>query len=257
MAAAVPSTATTTEALTNGARVLAVFGSESGSTKRLLAKTIKDWQAAGATFDIEVLSGNDVVAKYAHLEVIAKTFDAILVVTCSYGCGEPPTNISQFFDMLVDRATFDEGPLLGVHHAVLGCGSSFYDTFQNCPRLHDKLLGECGSRRLAMRGEIDDIAEESKTEQPHYLRWKDEVFKGLQSLPSAKEPPVCEWSKPEGKITTSMSPSTSCPTDDAPFYLAGAVGALVVLVATAWYTDSLPDAVLHDGGLIGSMMMRK
>ena len=79
MAAAVPSTATTAEALKKGTRVLAVYGSESGSTKRLLTKTIKDWDAAGATFEVEVLSGNEAIAKYAHLEVIAKTFDAMLV----------------------------------------------------------------------------------------------------------------------------------------------------------------------------------
>ena len=45
-------------------------------------------------------------------------------------------------------------PLAGMQHAVLGEGSSVYaETFQNCPRLTDKFLGECGSRRLAMRGE--------------------------------------------------------------------------------------------------------
>ena len=44
--------------------------------------------------------------------------------------------------------------LLGLQHAVLGCGSTVYETFQNCPRLHDKCLGENGSRRLAQRAEL-------------------------------------------------------------------------------------------------------
>lgn len=43
-----------------------------------------------------------------------------------------------------------------MQHAVLGLGSSFYETFQNCPRMTDKFLEQCGSRRLAMRGELDD-----------------------------------------------------------------------------------------------------
>ena len=29
-----------------------------------------------------------------------------------------------------------------------------YDTFQNVPRLTDKMLGECGSRRIAQRCEL-------------------------------------------------------------------------------------------------------
>ena len=49
------------------------------------------------------------------------------------------------------------------------------------------------------------------------------VLQCLQSLPAHTEPPVCRWDEPAGKITDSMSRSTSCPTDRAP-YIAMKVG---------------------------------
>lgn len=60
--------------------------------------------------------------------------------------GDPPDNYKLFLKKLMDAAADGQTPLKGLQHAVLGYGSSYYPTFQNCPRLSDKYLGLCGAR---------------------------------------------------------------------------------------------------------------
>ena len=247
-------TTPTTQSAINPVRVLVAYGSESGSTKRLISRVIKRWADRGATFHSDLMSGNEAVQKFGSLETIAKSYDVLIVSTCSYGCGEPPVNINMLFEQLKDNATVGslstEPPLHGLQHAVFGCGSTFYETFQNCPRMHDKFLGECGSRRLAMRAELDDIHELAHNEQPHYLRWTEEVFKALQNLPSADTPPVCDWDQPAGRITKTMSPSTSCPTDIAPFVGCGAAVGCAFLFGVAHMLDLVPAWLVACGGFL-------
>ena len=71
-----------------------------------------------------------------------------MIVTSSYGDGDPPSNYESFLrDLYVAEGT----PFEGCQHCVLGFGSTDYETFQNCPRLTDKLLGALGSRRMLAR----------------------------------------------------------------------------------------------------------
>ena len=57
-----------------------------------------------------------------------------------------------------------------------------YDTYQNCPRLSDKLMEECGSRRLAQRQELDDGAEDDDAKT---AKFEGDVLAVLQKLPAA------------------------------------------------------------------------
>ena len=116
----------TTAAALERPRVLVCIGSESGRTRRLIKKIVADWTTRGGNFSVEMMDGNDAVKRYGQLEEIAKNFDVLLVATCSYGCGDAPVNISMLLDMLINRATFDEAPLAGLQHAVLGSGSTWY-----------------------------------------------------------------------------------------------------------------------------------
>ena len=85
--------------------------------------------------------------------------------------------------------------MAGMQHAVLGEGSSVYeDTFQNCPRLTDKLLEECGSRRMVRRHEIDVGGEEDESVGRNLF--SQAVFDALQALPSADSPPAAGWAEP-------------------------------------------------------------
>ena len=75
-------------------------------------------------------------------------------------------------------------------------------TFQNIPRLTDKFLGECGSRRLARRAEIDEH-DPNPGEEVDYKRWGEDVFNALQKLPSYSAAPACDWSLPQAKVDAS------------------------------------------------------
>jgi sulfite reductase alpha subunit-like flavoprotein len=79
------------------------------------------------------------------LEALAAKYDAFVIVSSSYGDGDPPSNFENFLRALY---TADEGVLAGKQHCVLGYGSTDYETFQNCPRLTDKLMGAllCGNQ---------------------------------------------------------------------------------------------------------------
>ena len=89
--------------------------------------------------------------------------------------------------------------LTGMQHAVIGFGSSTYTTFQNVPRLTDKFLGDCGSRRMVMRAEIDEH-DPNPGEEVEYKRWGEDVFAALQALPPSTTPSVCQWSQPGNTI---------------------------------------------------------
>mmetsp|Transcript_102911 Transcript_102911/g.295054 ORF Transcript_102911/g.295054 Transcript_102911/m.295054 type:complete len:218 (+) Transcript_102911:369-1022(+) len=147
----------------------------------------------------DTMEGNDAAVQFSTLK---DNYDVILVACSSFGDGYPPSGYEDFLKELYKARdkTFDQDPPLdGMQHAVLGFGSTIYETFQNNPRLTDKLLEECGSRRFAKRGECDDAGDDSdKT----IATWEKEVFAALQDpskmvLGSA---PACKYDEPAGTI---------------------------------------------------------
>lgn len=193
-------------------RVMCVYGTESGNSKARLQKLVKKWQKeGGANFEIvgDILSGNQLSKKLGgegnasakNLEFIAQSCDVLLVATSSHGAGDPPSTFREFFSVINHEASMKSDALTGVQHAVLGFGSSTYATFQNMPRLTDRYLGACGSRRLVRRCEVDEMDPLTGSEVD-FKRWDEEVYAALQApLPSASDAPVCDWTKPDGKVT--------------------------------------------------------
>lgn len=194
------------------ARVLVVYGSESGNAERGIRRWVKKWLAReNLQFEIcDIVTGNSVAKRLGgeseanpkNLEWLISEFkyDVLLVCTSSYGHGDPPSNIHDFFQVLHHEASMNSDALVGMQHAVLGFGSTTYPTFQNIPRLTDKCLGKCGSRRLAKRAEIDEH-DENPGEEAEYKRWGEEVFEALQALPKADAPPVCDWTSPASEVS--------------------------------------------------------
>jgi len=191
-------------------KVIVVYGSESGTTKRGIDRWVKKWDKRdGRNFEIgEVVTGNALVkrlrtgdgnAQATNLEFLSQQYDVVLVATSSYGDGDPPSNIREFVKVLAHEASMGSDGLKGMQHAVLGFGSTTYTTFQNVPRLTDKFLGECGSRRLAQRAEIDEH-DPNTGEEAAYKQWGEDVFNALQSAPAAASPPVCPWTEPNSKV---------------------------------------------------------
>ena len=207
-------------------RVLCVVGSESGTAKRGIQRIVdKHWKSKAKSFEVvDVVDGN----KVSDLAKLREVCDVVLIATSSYGDGEAPDNFASFYNALVTASKSGDKPLNGLQHAVLGFGSTIYDTFQNCPRISDKMLGECGSRRLAMRAELDDLAEESHEEQAECIRWRDEVFKVLEKLPKPDAAPACDWSQPASQIKVHEEMGA------APMMI-GAIFATIVAAGAAYY----------------------
>ncbi len=117
---------------------------------------------------------------------------------------------------------------------MLGFGASVYDTYQNCPRLSDKLMEECGSRRLAQRQELDDGAEDDDAKT---AKFEGDVLKVLKSLPNATTAPVCAWTKPDSKILEKSEADLNLENFEVGGGAAGmvVVGVLGVAVAVGYY----------------------
>lgn len=178
-------------------RVLIVYGSESGNSKRAIQRIAKNWSAREekCAFDVvDIVAGNSIHS----LTDLSSKADVILIATSSFGEGDPPENFSKLLLKLLLATQAGETPLAGMQHAVLGFGASVYETFQNTPRLADKMLEECGSRRMVRRAEIDETSEADPLIE--MKRFEEEVFQTMQKLPSPSAAPVCKWTEPEGKI---------------------------------------------------------
>ena len=173
MTPAVAATPTSRNGMSAKARLLVVYGSESGNAKRGITRWIKKWEASESVpfTVVDFISGNELYercggsgqAQAKNLESVAQCCDVLLVATSSYGDGDPPSNMRNLVQLLQHEASMNSDALVGVQHAVLGFGSSTYTTFQNIPRLTDKFLGACGSRRLAMRAEVRAPSSDAST----------------------------------------------------------------------------------------------
>ena len=127
-----------------GLRVLVAFGSETGNSERIIKKIVGRWKSAdskGTLECVEVVKGSQTKT----LAEIKTAFDVILIATSSFGEGDPPDNFAPLLLKLCQGASSQEMPLSGMQHAVLGFGASVYDTYQNTPRLTDKVSLERAS----------------------------------------------------------------------------------------------------------------
>jgi len=185
-------------------RVLVVYGSESGNAERAAEKLAASWAAKAEPrmkVDPQAICGNDAAKRF---ETLKDDHDVLIILTSSFGEGEAPANYEKFLLMLSKgaKAESESLPLEGMQHAVLGFGDSVYETYMNCPRLTDKFLEECGSRRVHKRHEVDasaaitveDVEKENRLEND----WIEAVHQALRSSPSASDPPAAPWCE-EGK----------------------------------------------------------
>ena len=177
-------------------RVCAIYGSESGNSERRLKTLAKAWpDAKGVEFSkADIMSGDDAASK--GLEALASTYDVIVIAASSYGDGDAPDNFVKFLTALYQA---EGAPLKGCQHCVLGFGSTDYETFQNNPRLTDKLMGELGSRRMLERVEIDE--NETLAGDAALAKFAKNVvaaFADAAATKTAKD--VCGWDQPADVI---------------------------------------------------------
>jgi len=179
-------------------RVLAVYGSETNQTYIAMKDMVDNWKnEPNQKFDvIDFLQGDDAAEKFSDIN--STNYDIIIVGVSSYGEGDSPGGYGKFLYQLQEAAKSDEKPLDGLQHAVLGFGSTIYETYQNCPRLTDKYLGEAGSRRCLERVEVDEMVEVDGQVDT----WAKEIVKtSLADGPAgSKLDSVCDWTSPKDEI---------------------------------------------------------
>lgn len=164
-----------------------IYGSESGNSERAIRAIAKQWQ--GTNFEIgEVIEG--ATAAVRGISALAEQYDFLAIATSSNGEGDPPFNFHPFLKALYAADDAGDKPLTGCGFAVLGFGCSHFDTFQNCPRIADKLLGELDAIRAVQREELD-VTDEDHSKKAK-VRWGDAVLNVLQA---GKVPlkPVGDW----------------------------------------------------------------
>lgn len=129
--------------------VTILFGSQTGTSETLSKKAAKQLKAnncAPTIVDMGDCSVDDL-----------KDLQNLLIITSTYGEGEPPDNAQSLHAALLA----DGAPSLeGLQYSVLGLGDSSYADFCQCSKEFDARLEALGAKRVADMVECDGDADE-------------------------------------------------------------------------------------------------
>ncbi len=128
----------------NGVSVTILWGSQTGNSESLAKKLAKQLGSHGHTATIADMAN-------ASMDQLA-TIGHLLVITSTYGDGEPPDNASTLHtDLHADNAP----SLAAVKFSVLALGDSNYASFCKCGHDFDQQLAALGATRLTPLVECD------------------------------------------------------------------------------------------------------
>ncbi len=148
-----------------------LYGSQTGNAESL-AKRLADEAGRGgfapAVHDL---------AQYPRENLAGEK--CLLIITSTYGDGEPPDNAKAFWSFLRNGAP----RLEGVEFSVLALGDSNYPKFCQCGKDFDRRLEELGAKRIFERVDCDVDFEEG------FRRWLDGILgaPGGRALPTSTE----------------------------------------------------------------------
>ncbi len=114
-----------------------LYGTETGNSESLAKEAKVKLTASG--FDTEVLDMKDVSAKKLS------GFKNVLIITSTWGDGEPPDNAENLYNELKDASGLDFSNL---NYAVLALGQSFYEHFCKTGKDFDEWLEKYGAKRI-------------------------------------------------------------------------------------------------------------
>jgi sulfite reductase (NADPH) flavoprotein alpha-component len=154
------------------AKPLAVlFGSQTGTAEGLAKKVSKEAEKRG--FKPKLVD----MAKYETVDLTKE--ENVLVITSTYGDGEPPDNAQAFWNYLKSDTA---PPLPQLNYSVLALGDTNYAAFCEFGKMCDARFETLGAKRVHPRTDCDvDYETPAKA-------WTDGVFAALSSTNGAATP---------------------------------------------------------------------
>jgi sulfite reductase (NADPH) flavoprotein alpha-component len=151
--------------------VTVAFGSQTGTAESLSKKAAK--QLSVANCEVKVVDMSELTAEGL------KEIQNLLIITSTYGEGDPPDNAMEFHASLMEESA---PQLEGLHFSVLGLGDSSYPDFCQCSKEFDARLEALGAKRIAPMVEVDGDPDDL------FPEW----LKAAQSALSSDAAPVAE-----------------------------------------------------------------
>ena len=150
-----------------------LFGSQTGTAEGLAKKIAK--RAEGAGFGPKLVD----MAKFETVDLTKE--ERLLIVTSTYGDGDPPDNAMAFWEFLKS----DAAPALGnLQFSVLALGDTNYSAFCQFGKNCDERLEKLGARRIHPRADCDVDYEGPAT------AWIEAAFAALSSNSEAAPSPA-------------------------------------------------------------------
>lgn len=168
--------------------VYVLFGTESGNTQGLAKRAADALEKAGLTAKVVDMMDLDV----KNLPKLRK----LLVITSTYGNGDPPSNAEQLHAYLMRKAP----QLPDLAFSVCGLGDTTYDRFAQCGKDFDKRLGELGATRVLDRQDCDVDYDDP------FEAWLEEAVAAMSRLNEAEASAPSTAAAPEAPPTTLPPP---------------------------------------------------
>lgn len=126
-----------------------LYGSETGNSQGLANDAKKTLDSCG--FKAEVVDMQDM-----SIEKLSD-YKYILIITSTWGDGEPPANAENFYNELQKLNTLD---LPHLNYSVFALGQSFYEQFCKTGKDFDMMLEKFGAKRILPLELSDDDFDE-------------------------------------------------------------------------------------------------
>ncbi|MEJ5238288.1 MAG: sulfite reductase subunit alpha [Limisphaera sp.] len=166
-----------------------LFGSQTGNAERLARRAAREASRQGFVPRVHDMAQYD-VSQLAREE-------NLLVITSTYGDGEPPDNAKGFWEAL-RRETAPS--LTGVRFSVCALGDRNYPRFCQFGRDLDARLERLGARRVAPRQDCDVDFEEP------FAQWLQAALNALLRNPGAAPPGLRDAPRPPHEEVQSAAP---------------------------------------------------